>query len=848
MKRHSNGRQMANESANETVSECPSEHRAEPETSRTDVSRGVGASIRGLRTWQNFHSATGLVWTRFIVCLRPLVLCFVAVVLLALMGTVAEAKDKPRVRLKMELMSIRNRSSGPLPVRIRVEYNDPQILEGDLELSIYDGLDVYSRDDLMATVRHEGIVLAGRDYEFNVVLPPLRTGVTQNWAIEAWFITKDGRIPLSSIPDRPNPPEAHDLLTTSPLERGVLLCSCSADPQASSGNSNRRFLEAALSLDNYNPLYAELEGRAEASNNLSATGSQVEKIGRTIIHFPGQWAARDLPEDPLSYCAFDAVLLCDGALGKLNAEQLSGLTKWVRAGGSVCIVPDSRLKPQHLEFLRTLMQNAEQTIEPSGEPPAEQSRDKGAQLTLDDEGQLLVIDDKADGVRMSHFGLGRAILLPAVEDLEQRLSPEEMGRIVAFFWKVRKDQPVWRGEDWLGVGAIRELQRRGIEAQEDERGIYVVKSDSGQYAFYGGHEINGRMYIDLPQLKAMFGIDHRLSPKTEPLLAYAEQLLLPADAEMVPAHVIGLILAGYVLTIGPVDYFVLGWLRLRKLTWLLFPLVTLIFTLITIAVAHRYMGSDDTGGRLVITDLVEGGIAARETVLETMFMGAQSDIKTEHTAQLVVQAEDSFTAADWQGMYSGGQGRPADAPLSYTGHFPQKFSITQQVSQWSPVSLRTLCLEPEPVKLPPIDWDDFSLINTEEGNRRLAASLVSNARSTGLRTVAVIYHNDQALTVVGGSRTWEPIPRLFNNYYSNAMTPPSSRDEAIGRFLSYLPTINSTDQSFFQIVSQVSPQGAGSLEDLAFVDPSDPAQWGLAIMQTDGHNFHVFRKLYLQQP
>jgi hypothetical protein len=49
------------------------------------------------------------------------------------------------------------------------------------------------------------------------------------------------------------------------------------------------------------------------------------------------------------------------------------------------------------------------------------------------------------------------------------------------------------------------------------------------------------------------------------------------------------------------------------------------------------------------------------------------------------------------------------------------------------------------------------------------------------------------------------------------------------------------------VVSQISPEGAGSLEDLAFVDPSDPDQWGLAIMMTDGNDIHVFRKLYVEK-
>ena len=79
----------------------------------------------------------------------------------ALISSSILAQEKPPIRMKMELMSIRNRSSGPLPVHIKLEYNKPQILEGDLELAIYDSVDVISPDDLMASLRYEDIVLAG---------------------------------------------------------------------------------------------------------------------------------------------------------------------------------------------------------------------------------------------------------------------------------------------------------------------------------------------------------------------------------------------------------------------------------------------------------------------------------------------------------------------------------------------------------------------------------------------------------------------------------------------------------------------------------------------------------------
>jgi len=751
----------------------------------------------------------------------------ILLLILLFTGTVASAAEKPVVRLKLELLSIRNRSSGPLPVRVKLEYNQPQILEGDLELSIYDAVDIISSEDLMATIRHEGIVLAGRDYEFNTVLPPLRTAVTQNWAVQAWFVTKKERIPLSSIPDRPAIHEPHDLLTTSPRERGVLACSCVDDPISSQGSINRRFLESALSLDNYNPIYEELEARYKGSAEMSAGRMQNEKSGRTIIHYACHWAARDLPLDPLSFCAFDLVMLSDGALARLSSNQMTGLMKWVRAGGSVCVLPDAPMKPMHLDFLRTLFE---------GGPVS------AADLTLDSDGRLLVVSEQNDPVIMRHFGLGRAVLLPVVESLADRLSPQELGSVVAFLWKVRKDQPVWKGEFWNRVSILEQLRQRGIDAHQDEKGIYVTDL---RYQYNAVEVVNGRYYLDTTRQtrQTSWGVDDRLSPRTEPLLAVAEQLLLPSDVEMVPTWVIGLILSGYVLTIGPVDYFVLGWLRMRKYTWILFPIVTAVFTTVTVLVANAYMGSNDTGGRLVITDLVEDRIPARRTVLETLYYSAQADVRTEHTSELVVQAEDSFSAADWNNMYSETAAQEPDAPLSYSGHFPQKYTTVQRVRQWSPVTIRTLSLEPTDVTPPPIDWNDVTLVTTPDGHRRLRQMLQQEAARSRTACSAVVYHSSKMIPILGNVSAFLALDVTYRGqpvYYSTG-----SRDSVVQQLFSSLPTAASSNRDIFRLVSQLSPEGAGSLEDLTIVDPSDPKQWALAILQQEGDNFYVYRKQYL---
>jgi len=718
------------------------------------------------------------------------------------------AQEKPAIRMKMELMSIRNRSSGPLPVHIKLEYNKPQILEGDLELAIYDSVGVVSSDDLMASLRYEGIVLAGADYEFNIVLPPLKTAVTQNWAVVATFVTDQGKIRLSSVPDKLGNIEPFDLLTTSPMERGVLLCSCFRETRRHSGSANRQFLESALSLDNYNPIYAQLEAEQTNSGIPQLTGIQkLEKMGHTIIHFAGQWSSKDLPQDPLSYCAFDVVLLSDESLAALQKEQLDGLTAWVRAGGSVCIVRDVPMKPLQLEFLRKLF---------------EQGADSSANLSLDAEGRLLVVSDEADPILMSYCGLGRAVLLPASNDFSASLTKEDLGPIVAFLWKVRKEQPVWQGGNWIPADVVARLKAQGINAGQDEAGVYILDS---------------------------------LSPQAEPLLSVTEEALMPSDVEMVPTWIIGMILIGYVAAIGPGDYFLLGWLRLRKYTWVLFPVITGVFTLLTVVVAHAFMGSEDTGGKLVITDLADNGVPVRQTTLETLYYSSQANVRNDHKSELVVLSEDNFTNAENYNQYGQPQQRTEDSPLSYSGHFPQNYSVSHRVQQWSPVSLRTLSLEPQESEVPPIDWNDVSLLTSEEGNTRLKAVLTQytmaeqKISATPVQCFAVIYHEATVVNLMGQI----PTKFLQKDRYGRYLDPTLDQDQlgqqsASVTMLSCLPTVKTSQTNIFGLVSQIAPHGAGSLEDLAFLDSSDPSQWALVIIKQQGENFEVFRKLYFVQP
>lgn len=772
--------------------------------------------------------------------MRRGVLRRVLVLLLAVCGlsaSVGSVSGQPRVGMKLELGSIRGRTAAPIHVKVRLEYNEPQFLEGALELHIYDALELTSESDRLATLRRDGIVLAGQDYEFSLLLPPLQTSDTRNWAIRAWFVTADERIELTSAPGRQGLSEPFDLLMTSSLERAFVMCSASNDPRNRPAAGNRKFLQERLLLSEaMNSLQAfsgeRLEGEVVDIGG-SAAGAGVEGLQTVpgVVHYAAEWDVKGLSEDPLGYCAFDVLLLSDGALGLLSEAQQRAIEVWVRAGGSVAVEAAERLQPQQLGFLRRLM----------GAGLGSES-----DLTLDEDGRLLIVADQAGAPVLSRAGLGRAVLLPVLEDMSVLAGQSEVWRrTVCFLWKVREHSGVYQGVS-PQVPSDLELARRLIrDAERDERGIYSNQSyamtENGGYLqltrLPGGGD---RYYVSSEQLEVWRrqwqGRYLSLRSQQSPLLSQAEAALLPSDVQMVPVSVIAVILLGYVLVVGPVDYFVLGWLRMRKYTWLLFPVVTAVFTFLTIAVAHAYMSSEDTGGVLVITDLDADGAVVRQSTIETLFFGGGREVEMPQRRALVVQTRDQYLN---RGMYGDVPLATDEAP-AYEGVFPQNFSLRQNVQQWSPVSFRTLTLEPEGVELPAIDWGDAALVTTEAGRVSLMASLQALSQQSGGEYEAIVVHQGQAISVLRqqfseiqsevAARAWENSGQVRNSWLSELLVSVGGQRVA--------------DEGVFSVLSQLSPQGSDALEDLVMSSADNPEEYVLVVMRRRGERIEVFRRLY----
>jgi hypothetical protein len=307
---------------------------------------------------------------------------------------------------------------------VRLEYNQPQIVEGTLELEVYDSKEYVVESSLLARIRREGIRAGGFRPAVQSAAPAAPTiDQSKLRCPRPWFVTEDERIPLSSIRDRVNPPEPFDLLMLPESQRGRVIGSvCKSGEAEQAISEDRRVLQDLLSFGTWG-----LSSGSDTEDVPAETATSSQGLAnplQSLVHFVYSWKAADLPEDPLWLCAFDMLLISDGGLSSLTKDQMICVLAWVRAGGSVCIHAPEQLASDHLAFLRELMGFG---------------KGQHGELTLDSEGRLLAVIDNPDVPLFSRPELGRAVLLPSSAAMTQVLAtPQLQGDLLKFLWRFRE--------------------------------------------------------------------------------------------------------------------------------------------------------------------------------------------------------------------------------------------------------------------------------------------------------------------------------------------------------------------------------------------------------------------------
>jgi hypothetical protein len=522
-------------------------------------------------------------------------------------------------------------------------------------------------------------------------------------------------------------------------------------------------------------------------------------------------APAEMPQQALGYCAYDLVVLVQDGFSELRNHQLDALASWIEAGGSALILPaTARPDPAHVEFLNRLFKAPEQ------EP----------RFFTDPSGRLAASAESIDAnVHFVRHGLGRVIVATGNTDPLAQADSVLWRRVCAFLWRLRHDQ------------SAEFISRAKWNAE-----LLKFDPDRAVHDVYGISRIRPSEAVLAP-----------IALQTGDQLL---QHLLPHDLRVLPLSLVGLLLFGYVLVIGPGDYFLLGAIRRRKWTWGLFPAVTVGCAWVVVSLAHWYMAVRDDRAAVTFLDIGDDNRVVRSNRFEVLFSGAERTATTEvQQGILTAMNHQQFGGSTWH-LYQNAQvfGNNADARFKLvgapevSGRFPSRYVVTQHLPQWTPQLNRVFQLGDQAAANDDFDWNQFADADVyHPGTLRqgdVAGRIVGAVQKKfGRHARVFLFWGANSTVPTGGSGVlFDPPPDVAAPYARRTVQTMDGQPVSAD-FLRDTCVFN--DSGLFKVVSQISPTGGRNFEDLSLLDPSDPGQWLLVVAVERGGDMLIYRKLYM---
>lgn len=648
---------------------------------------------------------------------------------LLIMATAAVAQTDRTLQVRVEPVGLGARTGGLIPVNVVFERSGKGLLEGRLLATFHDGrevLAVYESDDL---------VLAEGSQTFHMNFPPLSVS---SWNspidVELVFRTRQGPINL-----RPA-----SLMVPSDNQTWFRICV--GDPGLG-GQSRASQVARGLGIERY-----------------LVTESPAEQA---LLSLPVRVPPEDLPVSPLEYTAYDLVVLEGQGFAALRENQLQALLRWVRAGGSVCLIPGGQLKPYHVTFLNELSE--------ADSPTGESRSGEGAQpaFALTAAGGLEVRQAPWEaGLFLFHSGIGRTVVLTGATDAEPDLDSRAWRRAACFLWRIRED---------LAQRIVSSRTRRAEVAPN---------------------------------------LDAYLREAPDPSRFVRE--LLPSSTRVIPLWLVLLMLGAFVLAVGPVDYLLLGLVRKRKYTWLVFPSVAALFLLLMMHLTEISMGGSDHQASVVVVDVGKGGRVLCTARYELTFAARHMTrrVALENCLYCTVRGNR-------YGYDNYGRGLEYDqGPPFFSGRFPGRYGTQERIRKWTPHLVRTVSLD-APVAVPELDWDRLVIHAPGQAPRLDRAAL----DAAGMEGLASLRWGKRASS---GDEVPDAVPWRRSRYDSD------------GGVQNLVFALSSAGASSF--TCQASPRAGDCVGDLALLDTTDPDQCLLVLVTRDGDDYVVYRRMYYGEP
>ncbi|MFO1007455.1 MAG: hypothetical protein U0929_15950 [Planctomycetaceae bacterium] len=444
----------------------------------------------------------------------------------------------------------------------------------------------------------------------------------------------------------------------------------------------KRAMVVAVVLDNRSPtptgLYSELSLNPY-ERPLSLQGYLSGEEVSDLEVYQSRVNPVDLPTESLRYLGLDALLLSHDTLDVLRPNQLESLRTWIVAGGSLALIQTGELRDDAEVFVKDLMRNA-WTIE------------------------QVSARKLPDSVQVYSPGLGQFIHVTE----RQRGESSEWARVAHLLLRLTPD----RANE---IGTSGQLKLRS-----DPRGLGEVRG--------------------IVQTEPV--IEGPMEPLARFSYSALSRALIPDTIRGMPFWLAASVLAGCLICVGPVDYFLLGAIRKRRWTWAFFPVVALSFTGWMAHLAAEHNGRNDSRNWLSVVDLTPDNEVVRTSRIELTY-GASgrtvqhevknqwwTDLKEEDLRTVLEKTTEEYTrtqnrfasrAMNRSAAYAGGE------RLSYMGNVPGHYLVYEPVRQWAPRMQRitTLGADPELAEFyrPQLSWAQLTASDPQKVNEYLQKTL-----------------------------------------------------------------------------------------------------------------------------
>lgn len=453
-------------------------------------------------------------------------------------------------------------------------------------------------------------------------------------------------------------------------------------------------------------------------------------------------------------------------------------------------------------------------------------------FTLDDKSRLANSGNAAEaGMRLANRGVGHAALMHATE------SPIDFDsaawrRTAGWLWKLRTDQAetVAAKGKWNTTELDREASR-----QRDVNGL-VGEKPPGTLI---------RMTEDYEQVSAV-------SPRAIRSGDWLLEKLMPSTTRVISLPMVGVILGLYLLAVGPGDFFLLRLIRRHKLTFFLFPAVTLGFTFWAVRMSDANLRTNKSLRSLRLLDVGSQGKIVRENRFELLFANIEREAVTDVRHELFTQLDPGMYRSQLAPRGNRGRPQPLDPyPIRmpgeelvlssgteqrafHEGQLPVQYRVRQRLGQFTPQINHLLTIAPDRPSVD-FDWDALRPADFDDASHRDQLGKQVQSRF-GAQTVAYLLHGSFAYPLAGDP-AW-----MLRRSESWPQTGGSSQPVSPAAFLRDVSA--RPPAGLLTFASRISPTGGDNLEDLTLLDPSNRNAWLLIVVVENPDDIFVYRKLY----